>query len=194
MSEVRHSPSANPPSLGYAVGDGDLFSGNAGVWAWGPVINLTARTLASWLCALLVQHKGAWMGASHAWVRRVPVRALSLPRLPGGGAPCAWVSGVRGRALSLPQPPVHGAGGWGLLSVFCWHGGCGREDPSPTPQRTLLRAGFAPCGGGTRAHGKGHLVPPCAVSGLGHSPPPNPPSYGCAAGPLHRCFGCVVRA
>ena len=61
--------------------------------------------------------------------------------------------GVRGWVLSLPQPPVLGAGGWSLLPVRLGRGGRGLWDPSPTPQRTLLRAGFARFGGGSRALG-----------------------------------------
>ena len=37
-------------------------------------------------------------------------------------------------------------------------GGCGRGDPSPAPQRALLRAGFARCGGGTRVPGGAPLA------------------------------------
>ena len=33
-----------------------------GMWAWGPVINPTARTFASWLCALWGRHEGALGG------------------------------------------------------------------------------------------------------------------------------------
>ena len=57
--------------------------------------------------------------------------------------------------LSLPKPPVHGAGDRGPLPVFRWRGGCGRWDPSPTPQRALLQAGVARCWGGTWAPGGG---------------------------------------
>ena len=41
--------------------------------------------------------------------------------------------------------------GRGLRPTGCGCGGCGRGDPSPTPQRALLPAGFARRGGGTRA-------------------------------------------
>ena len=58
------------------------------VWlAWGcvpPLGQPTARTLASWLCALWGRHEGAW----------------------GGWAPLVWVCSVRGRALSHPRPLV----------------------------------------------------------------------------------------
>ena len=121
-----------------------------GLWAWGPVTNHTARALASWLCAL--------------WGRDMD--------FPGGGAH-AWVWSVQGRAL-FPTPLfLHEAGGRGPLPVFRGRGGCGRADPSPTPQRALLRAGFAHCWGSTRAPGGGGAS--CwgvGRPGLGALPPP----------------------
>ena len=70
-----------------------------GVRAWGPVSNPTARTLASWLCALRGQHEGA---------------------RGGGGAPLAWVWGVRGRALSHPRPLVFSAVRAGPTIHWLW--------------------------------------------------------------------------
>ena len=98
---------------------------------------------------------------------------------PGGG-PLSWVCGVRVWALSLPQPPVHGAGGRAPLPVFRWRGRCRCGEPSPTPQRALLLAGFARCGGGTRAARGvgGRLLPGCGLSGDGRSPSPSRPSMG----------------
>ena len=64
--------------------------------------------------------------------------------LPGCGA-----SGV-GRSPTPDCPPSgRAAGAHYPLAVGA--GGCGRGDPSPTPQRALLRAGFARYGGGTRS-------------------------------------------
>ena len=103
-----------------------------GVRAWGPITNRTARALASWLCALWWQHEGARGGRL----------------LPGCGA-----SGV-GRSPT-PDDSSFRACGRGPLPTGCGCGGCGRGDPSPTPQRALLRAGFARCGGGSRAPGGG---------------------------------------
>ena len=60
----------------------------------------------------------------------------------GGGVPHALVWGARRWALSHARPPVLGACGRGPLPTGCRCGGCGRGDPSPTPQRALLRAGF----------------------------------------------------
>ena len=133
--------------------------GCGGVRAWGPVTNPTARALASWLCALLGRHEGARGGRL----------------LPGCGA-----SGV-GRSPTPDCPPFgRAAGAHYPLAVGA--GGCGRGDPSPTPQRALLQAGFAHCWGGTRAPEGGRLLPMCGASGVGRSPTPNCPPSGRAAG------------
>ena len=100
---------------------------------------------------------------------------------PGGGAPPDRVWGVQGWALSLPQPPVHGAGGRGPLPVFRGRGGCGRGDPSPTPQRALLRGGSRAVGRHEGARG-GRLLPGCGASGVECSATPDRPSLGRAAG------------
>ena len=133
--------------------------GSGGVRAWGPVTNPTARALASWLCALWGRHEGARGGRP----------------LPGCGA-----SGV-GRSPTPDCPPSgRAAGAHYPLAVGV--GGCGRGDPSPTPQRALFRAGFARCGGGTRAPGGGRLLPGCGASWVGRSPTPDCPPSGRAAG------------
>ena len=67
-------------------------------------------------------------------------RAVGAARGRPGGAPPASVGGVRGRALSHPRLPALWADCRGPLPTGCGCGGCGRGDPSPTPQRTLLRA------------------------------------------------------
>ena len=107
-----------------------------------------------------------------------------------GEAPRASARGVRGRALSLPQPPVLWAGGRGPLPVIFGRRGCGRGDPVPNTQRTLLQAGFARSGGGTRAPGRGRLVPPCGMSVVGHPPSANRLSLGQAA--EARCMFAVA--
>ena len=133
--------------------------GCGGPRGWGPVTNPTARALASWLCALWGRHEGAREGRF----------------LRGCGA-----SGV-GRSPTPNCPPSgRAAGDHYPLAVDA--GGCGRGDPSPTPQRALLRAGFARCGGGTRAPGGGRLLPGCGASGVGRSPTPDCPPSGRAAG------------
>ena len=102
------------------------------VQAWEPVTNPTARALGSWLCALWRQHEGARRGLL----------------LPVCGASGVWRS-------PTPDRPSFGACGRGPLPTGCGCRGCRRGDPSPTPQRALLRAGFALSGGGTRASGGG---------------------------------------
>ena len=100
--------------------------------AWGPVTNLTARAPASWLGTLWGRHEGAREGRL----------------LPGCGA-----FGV-GRSPA-PDRLSFVACGRGPLPIDRGCGGCGHGDPPPTPQRALLRAGFARCRGGTRAPGRG---------------------------------------
>ena len=111
-----------------------------GMRAWKPVTNPIARAPASWLCALLGRHQGAWE-------RRL---------MPGRGA-----SGV-GRSPT-PDHSSFRACGRGPLPTDCRCGGCGRGDPSLIPSRALLRAGFTRCGGGTRAPRGGRLLPGCAA-------------------------------
>ena len=130
-----------------------------GVQAWGPVTNPTACALASWLCALWGRHEGARGGRL----------------LPG-----CWVSGV-GR-YPTPDHSSFGACGRGPLPTGCGYGGCGRSDPSPTPQRALLRAGFARCGGGTRAPGGGASCLGVGRPGTGALPPLTYRPFGPAAG------------
>ena len=132
-----------------------LWGGGA---TWGPLTNLTARAVASWLCAVWGRHGGAREGGALALV---------------------W--GVRGWALCHARPPVLRACSRGLLPTGCGCGGCGCGDPSPTPRHALLRSGFARCGGGTRERGGG-LLPGCGASGIGCCPTPHPPSLGRAAG------------
>ena len=127
--------------------------------AWGPVTDPTARALASWLCALWRQHEGA--------------RAGRL--LPGSGAPGVWRS-------PTPDHSSFWACGRSPLPTGCGCGGCRRVDPSPTPQRALLRPGFARCGGGMRAPRGGHHLPGCGASGLGALPPPTARPLGRAVG------------
>ena len=107
----------------------------------------------------------------------------AAPARPGGG-PLAWVWGAWGWALPHTQMSGLGACSRGQLPTGCRCGGCGcgPGDPSPTPQRALLRAGFARCAGGTRVPGGGRLLPGCGASGVGRSPTPDRPSLGCAAG------------
>ena len=130
-----------------------------GVRAWGPVNNPTARALASWPCAL--------------WGRHVGARGGRL--LPGCGA-----SGV-GRCPA-PDHSSFRARCRGPLPTGCGCGGCGRGDPSPTPQRALLRAGFARCGGGMRMTRGGASCLGVGSPGSGALPPPTTCPFGRAAG------------
>ena len=76
------------------------------MWAWGPVTNLAARTLASWLCTLRGRHEGApgggggrlLPGCGTSWVGRPPTP--DRPSL--------------GRAAGAHYPPAAGAGGVGV--------------------------------------------------------------------------------
>ena len=104
---------------------------------------------------------------------------LALPRcggsirVPGEGASCLGVGPPMPGALPPPTArPLGGLPGPTTHWLWVW-GGCGCGDPSPTPQRALLRAGFARCGGGTRAPGGGRLLPGCAASGVGRFQSPN---------------------
>ena len=130
-----------------------------GMRAWGPVTNPTARALACWLCALWGQHEGA--------------RGARL--LPGCGA-----SGVR-RSPS-PDHSSSRACGRGPLPTGCGWGGCGRRDPSPTPQHALLRAGVARCGGGMRVLVGGAFCLGVGHPGSGALPPPTTRPFRIAAG------------
>ena len=125
----------------------------AGVRLWGPVTNPTARALASCLRALWGRHVGA-----------------------RGGAPLAWVLGVLGRAAPTSRPFGRAARAHYPLAVGA--GRSGRGDPSPNPQRALLRAGSAHCGcpgGGASCLAVGRL-------GSGALPPPTSHPLGRATG------------
>ena len=134
--------------------------GYGGLRAWGPIPDPTARTLASWLCALWGRHEGSRGGRL----------------LPGCGA-----SGV-GRSLTPGCPPSGGAAG-AYYPLAVGAGGCGCGDPSPTPQRALLRAGFARCGGGTRAPGGGASCLGVGRPGSGALPSPTARPLGGLPGP-----------
>ena len=116
------------------------------------------------------------------WGRHEGARGGRL--LPGCGA-----SGVR--RSPTPNQSFFRVCGRGPLPTGCGCGGCGRGDPSPTPQRALLRAAFARCGGGTRAPWGGRLLPGCGASGVGRSPTPDLSSvWACGRGPLPTGCGC----
>ena len=95
--------------------------------------------------------------------------------LPGCGASGVWRS-------PTPDCPPSGRAAGAHYPLAVGAGGCGRRDPSPTPQRALFQAGFARCGGGMRVPRGGRLLPGCEASGVGRSPTPDSPPSGRAAG------------
>ena len=112
-------------------------------------------------------------------------------RVPGGGASCLGVE--RPWSGALPPPTACPLGGLpGPTNHWLWvRGGCGRGDPSPAPQRALLRAGFARCGGGMRAPVGG--APPAWVWGIwcrALSHPRLPALWAGCRGPLPTGCGC----
>ena len=133
------------------------------VRAWGPVTNPTARALASWPCAL------AWRAVGAA--RGRPGGCL----LPGCGAPGP-------RRSPTPDHSSFQACGRGPLPTGCGCGRCGRGDPSPTPQRALLQAGFVRCGGGMKVPGGGASCLGVGLLGTGALPPPTSRPLGRQAG------------
>ena len=104
-------------------------------------------------------------------------------RVPGGGAYCLGVGGPGSGAL--PPPTARPLGGLpGPTTHWLWvRGGCGCGYPSPTPQRALLRAGFARCGGGTRAPGGGASCLGVGRPETGAHPPPTARPLGGLPGP-----------
>ena len=158
-SGVGRSPTPDCPPSGRAAEAHYLLAVGAGGRGRGDPSPTPQRALASWLCALWGRHDGAWGGCL----------------LFGCGA-----SGV-GRSPTPDCPPSGRAAGAHYPLAVC-AGGCGRGDPSPTPQRALLRAGFARCGGGTRAPGGGASCRGVGASGVGRSPTPECPPSGRAAG------------
>ena len=141
--------------------------GCGGVQAWGPVTSPTARALASLLCAM--------------WGRHDVARGARL--LPGCGA-----SGVRRSPNPDCPPPGRAAGAHYPLAVGA--GGSGRGDPSQTPQRALLRAGFASCGGGMGVPGGAPLAWVWGVQGRALSQPRLPALWAGCRGPLPTGCGC----
>ena len=111
-------------------------------------------------CVLWGRHEGAWGGRL----------------LPGCGA-----SGVE--RSPTPNCPPSGRAASAHYPLAVSAGGCGRGDPSPTPQRALLRAGFARCGGGTRAPRGGASCLRLGRPGSGALPPPTARPLGGQPGP-----------
>ena len=126
---------------------------------------------------------GAGVGTRHQphstlscvlWGRHEGARGGRL--LPGCGA-----SGV-GQSPTPDCPPSgRAAGAHYPLAVGA--GGCGRGEPAPTPQRALLRVGFAHSGGGMRVPGGGASCLGVGRPGSGALPPPTAPPLGGLPGP-----------
>ena len=138
---------------------------------------------------------GAGVGTRHRphsarscvlWGRHERARGGRL--LPGCGASGVWRS-------PTPDSPPSGRAAGAHYQLAVGAAGCGRGDPSPTPQRALLRASFVRCGGGTRGPRGGRLLPGCGASRVGRSPNPDHLSFrACGRGPLPAGRGCGVRA
>ena len=189
--------------------------GCGGEWAGGPVTNPTARALACCGSGTRAPGGGAsclcvgrpWSGALP------PPTARPLGGLPGPGTHWLWVGGDAGVG-TCHQPhsarscvlwgrhegarggrllPWCGASGVGRFStpdypLAVGARGCGRGDPSPTPQRALLRAGFARCGGGTRAPGGCASCLGVGRPEAGPLPPPTARSLGGLPGLTTHCL------
>ena len=114
---------------------------------------------------------------------------------PGGGRllPGCGASGV-GRSPTPDCPPSGRAAG-AHYPLAAGAGGCGRGDPSPTPQRALFRARFARCGGGMRLPGGGPRAWLWGVRGRALSHLRLPALWTSCRGPLPTGCGCgAVRA
>ena len=103
-------------------------------------------------------------------------------RVLGGGASCLGVGRPGSGALPAPITRPFGRAARAHYPLAVGAGGCGRGDPSPTPQRALLRAGFARCWGGMRAPGGGASCLGVGRPESGALPPPTSRSLGPAAG------------
>ena len=108
------------------------------------------------------------------WGRHEGARGRRL--LPGCGA-----SGVRRSPDPDCPPSGRAAGAHYPLDVGA--GGCGRGDPSPTPQRALLRAGFVRCWDGMKVPGGGASCLGVGRLGSGALPPPTARPLGGLPGP-----------
>ena len=154
-SQVGRSPTPDCPPSGRAAGaQYPLAVGAGGVRAWGPVTNLTAGALASWLCALWGRHEG--------------VRGGRL--VPGCGASAV------GRSPTPDCPPSgQAAGAHYPLAVVAGGAGVGtRHQPHSALSCELW-------GRHEDAQG-GRLLPGCGASGVWRSPTPDCPTSGRAAG------------
>ena len=100
------------------------------------------------------------------------LRAVGAARGCRGGRLLPWCGAPGVGRSPTPDHSSFWACGQGPVPTRCVCGGCGRGDLSPTPQRALLRAGFARCGGGTRAPGGGASCLGVGRPGTGALSPP----------------------
>ena len=98
--------------------------------------------------------------------------------------------GVWCRALSHLDCPPTGRAAGAHYPLAVGAGGCGRGDPSQTPQRALLRGGFARCGGGMRVPRGAPLAWVWGVWGRALSHPRLPALWAGCRGPLPAGCGC----
>ena len=164
-SGVGRSPDPDCPPSGRPAGAHHPLAVGAGACERGDPSPTPKRALASWLCALLRRHEGARGGRL----------------LPGGGA-----SGV-GRSTT-PDCQLSGRAAGAHYQLAVGAGGCGRGDPSPAPQRALLQASFAHCGGGMRVPGGGASCLGVGRPGSGALPPPTARPLGGLPGPTTHCL------
>ena len=156
----RPGSGALPPPTARPLG-GLLGPTTHWLWVWGGAgVGTHHQPHSARSCVLWGRHEGAWGGRL-------------LPR--------CGASGV-GRSPTPDCPPSgRAAGAHYQLAVGA--GGCGRGDPSPTPQCALLRAGFARCGGGMRVPGGGASCLGFGCPGSGALPPPTARPLGGLPGP-----------
>ena len=111
---------------------------------------------------------------------RVPRRGRLLPGCGASGAG------------SSPNPdcPPSGRAAGAHYPLAVGAGGRGRGDPSPTPQRALLRAGFARCAGSMRVPGGAPLAWMWGVWGRALSQAGLPALWARRRGPLPTGCGC----
>ena len=151
----------------------------------GPVALLVFPACSLNVCALALSRRRPppplWVGMARV-PRGVPVLGAGRAD-PRGPCPSACPASVPCSVwLAL------GGGGGPVSFPPCLAWGC--VPPWGTSQRALLQAGFARCGGGTRAPGR-RLLPGCGASGVGRSPTPDRSSFGaCCQGPLPTGCGC----
>ena len=144
-----------------------------------------------WLWVLGAAGVGTHHQPNSARSFELALRAVGAARgCPGGGRllPGCRASGVGRSPTPDCRPSRRAAGAHYPLAVGA--GGCGRGDPSPTPQRALLRAGFARCGGGMRVPGGAPLAWVWGFRGRALSHSRLPALWAGCRGPLPTGCGC----